>query len=391
MKPLGGDGLTDTEVLAALNNRQRNVTIRYNVLDKSETVIGVLGEGDYAGLLVTSGTLTTNLDSTVKGNLTMEVVDDGSLAWNEYRIQPQYILKVGDRNRVWNLGVFVPWFPGSTYTPTERTVSIDAGDKTTYLLAQFSSAGEFVVGETTMDGNGFKAGVNIMDAVRRLCAAGGIPASQLDLPNIDNLLPADVTWDLGDKTLIGAINELLHGIHYYSLWFDGEGVGHTSYIADEMHTTPTWTYAEGDYSWVLPSITEEVLAERIANIVIVKVEDPQRSAFAVRAVNNDPASPVSIPTLGYIRTKTIQAGETTDADVALQRARSELAQAAYIYAKKIMTTLVNPLHEAFEIIQINVGDINEFYREHNWSFALSPDATMSHEVSKIVPLDDVAA
>ena len=177
-------------------------------------------------------------------------------------------------------------------------------------------------------------------------------------------------------------------MHFYSLSFNGDGVGSTAFIPDQTQLTPTWTYREGDYSWLYPQIEEEVLADRIANRIILKVEDPQRQSFAVTLANMDPASPTSIPTLGYTRTKTLNSNTSVDADEAYQRARSELIEASYIYSKKSFTTAINPLHENFEVIGLYVDDIADNYREHNWAIDLTPNGQMTHEVSKLTPVTD---
>lgn len=219
----------------------------------------------------------------------------------------------------------------------------------------------------------------------------------------DRVIPTTREWQAGTSKRV-IINELLSQINYHSLSVDEDGVFYANpYILPEERTAE-FTYADDQFSVMLPDTTREFDLHNIANRWVMVQSIPDQAPITVVYENNDPTSPLSIQNRGRVITRTEGVEDEEDqAEEVDPQADTEASNKADLIKKAIrlgnestkvyehidFETAFMPFHSSNDCYRLERQDLNvkQKYLEHKWSMNLEPGATMQHRARRIVRLD----
>lgn len=300
-------------------------------------------------------------------------------------IQVRYLLPMPDGGQAeFNLGVFTILPQGDRISPGVTWRQLQCAD----------------VGQLLIDG-GFTTtfaaatGVGYVTAARSILSGlGGNTPLTLDIPAPTNAngtsktLPAPLSWDAG-STRLGALNDLMNAINYFPVWMDGLTI-RSSAIPDWSTVTPNATFdtTSGASIWRVPAQRKPDLSN-VYNQVLLKVEDPRRTAFAVSAQNNDPASPVSVGRW-HPKLATIQDSSVTDAATAQARAKTFLQQSAWRWTPYTWDSLAWPASQDHDVYRIvyrakdEGGLVDSLYVETGWLMRCAPGEAMTRNLQQLL-------
>jgi hypothetical protein len=270
------------------------------------------------------------------------------------------------------MGLFALNVPAKAYRPqADETWEVEANDLTMHLLEATTTTAYRVA-----SGANYITGTN---AVKAIFDSFGLAHA---FPATTRTLPVDMTWPPGTPWAT-VVNDLLHGAGMYSHWFDASGVGRSQLLDDLSRRAADVEYSGDDF--VLIPIREEAETTRLANQVIVVVDDPNRAPLSSVATNDDPDSPVSTVTLGRTITKVIQADAAADQATLDERAQRELQESASLYRRATLLTSIDPRREGREVYELTVEGVYEAEKwwVRNWAVELKPAAQMRHTLGRV--------
>lgn len=339
--------LTDEE-RAAIENPARSMLYAIEVRDLADNLLGELGTGPFSGLAVKpdSVAVTRHWGQATSGELacTISASSDTLIDFDQVMLAPVVELE-GTR---YDFGRFLPFRPNRSYTTDTVSYEIRAPDRGLLLGMQFSRSGLLDLAGSDDAGNGFAAGSSIVAAIQRLGRMAGV--ARFAIPDPLAVLAADRAWAIGQVTLAQAIGELLASIAFRPLRFDRIG-RLASERAERLETAqPVWTYREIEGL----KITEQ--PENIANIAIILCEDPNRDAFGVRFVNDNPDSPDSTVNVPIRRVLNIKDSTIANVDEGLERARTALEERSRASRSATISVPPNPALDPLDVIEVEIGD-----------------------------------
>jgi hypothetical protein len=193
-----------------------------------------------------------------------------------------------------------------------------------------------------------------------------IPASRINIPMSDAVLPVDVTFTPTD-TFLSAINSLLLAADqpYWPLWQDEVG---TFTSKPQPYFTiaqpdPGWAYdsarvydpATGQGNIIKPPVKQSFSDQtNLANCVKVYCESGAAAAFFAVAYNNNLQSAISIPNYGEMVTKIISDDKLGSETTAYLRANIELQLAATLNDTISFDAVVVPVHQVHDGLPITI-------------------------------------
>ena len=259
------------------------------VLREITVKINVLRNGAVRGILRAIGTPSVRMEenaevrTTLRGSFEREVRTKagGYTEFNQMLDELQPVLTVNGEPG--SLGRFLP----VTAEENGGLLEIEGFDRCWRIQRTVSGSRVF-----------FPAGMMYLEAVEQLLTAAGITNMRVTV-NTAVLTEDREEWDLGTDNLT-IINKLLGEINYQSLWFDATGAA-----VIEPKRTPS----AANIRHVLDSDKPETLLLRgirrkkdlygTPNVIIAVCDNPDKSeTMTARAVNNNPASPLSVQRCG---------------------------------------------------------------------------------------------
>lgn len=178
---------------------------------------------------------------------------------------------------------------------------------------------------------------------------------------LDATIPASYTFE-ADTNYLDIANTLLKYLNCYDLWVDENGAFNvTPWPPNQNYTVlpASWTFDTQNNSIIYPGVTEDILLDDIANVVLVKVEDAQRTTFSALAVNNDPASPYSVANWGREVVKEVDDPNVPNTSAngtnwVQLYANQQLIINSYLTDTVTMETAIVPLFQDHDVINLNV-------------------------------------
>lgn len=381
MRTLESGLYTDLATKAQITAPSAAFGARFEILEPNLSKFG-----DLDGV-ITTASIDLNVDRTVKGSLDLTMVADSRLATALFRkrIKPWARLQMPDGGVAeWPMGVYV-W---NTPDRVLRGVGADEWRMTLGDQGHVLDAG----GPGT-DGFTAVAGERVTDAITRAVQTIGF-LDATGITPLPQLVAADVTWGLVDEqgqpmTWTRVLTDLHVACGCYSPVFDGNGRYRNLVVPDLATAGVGASYEPGAYSILTSAETSNNL-DRIANRVFVVAKNAG-AVFGVASLTAEdviPKHPLARAAIGFYIDRNID-DQVSSTLVDLQlRAYNELLQGLSFYQSLSIETLLNPAHEAFDVIRVAWPNDPEFalgsrWHERGWSVDLFAH-TMKHDLSRLV-------
>lgn len=230
-----------------------------------------------------------------------------------------------------------------------------------------------------------EVGTNYRNAVIDILLSAGITKHNIE--QTDKVLPKSIEFEPG-KEKLEAVNELLTAINFTPIHVDVYG-----YFTSRIYSSPSvrsaeYTYKDDELSIIVPGMEEELDLFNVANKWVAVLSDPELEPLTSVYTNESESSPTSTVNRGrtivdYRQVDNIADQQSLDSYV--QRIAFESSQ---IYGKLVFETAINPLHDYFDVLNIEYSKlgINGKYSETGWSLPLRIGATMKHECRKVISI-----
>jgi len=332
----------------------------------------VLGaEYDDLTAYVTGGRIDHDVDRDIKCTCALSVTDHAQFPLFGWVKVYQDIQREGESLDSHPVGVFrldearVTWPIGTAEVP---------GRDPTVLLAEYAFDDVYNIASGTY-----------VDAVRELLDLVGL--TRHAVVDDDRELPdGGVSWQPGDSAL-GAVNQLLAAIGYYSIYADDTGMPIGLPFRDRLSVIPNHTYVVGTYSDMYGDVAEERTANEVYNrVVVYRPATPGVAALSAVADLPD-EHPYSFANRGFYRVKSVAFVDAADQAAIDARASEEIQQVGMLRA--LMVDVAPHHHEAHEVADfdftaIGASHLNGRYYIDSASFGLvGTDALMSYRVRRI--------
>jgi len=363
-----------SEAVRARGERHR-VAFRYHKVDQYGHPVA--GEYDLSGY-VRSASLTLNADVDVKVqlDLTMEGTPllDPLVDW----VKVLALETIGDTEAEWPLGIYRLSTPRETLSPLSQEWQLHGYGREIQLVQD-----KFTEAYTVA------AGSNPSDEAVAICVSAGIPASMLNLPATEHVLPVAMTWEQGIAKL-RAVNELLASFGAYSSWADANGYLTTRVPVALESETPAVTYATGEAGIVEAPAERQQDDTGVANRVVVRVKNAD-SIYSIVATLADTGHRLHPANLGYTRTNTYELQTVVDVGVAMEFAERRLEEGLSFYTRCSIQTFLDFARagNAFEVYELDLRDKDDVvlvdgnWRVKGWTMGLAADGGMVHDLRRV--------
>lgn len=286
---------------------------RVDLLNNDDvTITSLLGAKD--------GSFRFNVNAAIRGGGSLEY-GGTPIDWNQHRIQPWYRTEAGGLLQEWPLGVFLVATPSTKFSSAGRSVTLELYDKT-HILEQNKVTASYQV----------PAGTNVVDAVTTVLAQAGQTRAAFE--ETDQTLSTAMVWPAGTSRL-KIINELLDAANYFSIWADGDGVFRASPYKPPAARGISWSFEDNENSIYSPEFTHDFDTFSIPNqVIVIGQSDGETEPQVAVAQDNGPGE-FSIPTRGYVISRSEEGREATDMATLngiAQRLLSEGQQVGSTYA-----------------------------------------------------------
>lgn len=214
----------------------------------------------------------------------------------------------------------------------------------------------------TRDDMVIQAGQDRGAFARQLAFEAGFHPAKVDIPDIDVIQAEPRAWEPG-TTVYTAMTDILSGSNWYRPWLDLRGHLRTRpYQA--LHDIPTaYTYTNDndiDAAELEGPIAGTPDWDRLANSITVrKMGHGDEPSIHWTERNENPMSPVSIPSLGFVKGRTVDAFDIQTEEDAQTMARNMLALASSHYLKYSLPTFPALDADAHETIGLEIGWASE--------------------------------
>jgi hypothetical protein len=160
------------------------------------------------------------------------------------------------------------------------------------------------------------------------------------------------SWEIG-TSLLDIVNDLLKGLNYTPLRFNGSGVAVLEPYVEPASRTPdaTWNVDEDSYVGFDMELTTTV--NETYNQVIAKRTTPKGALLTATASNNEASHPTSIPNLGYPKAIQVENSDAANQTALSAFARAELIKYMAFSENQKRQALLQPWLDEESIIEIN--------------------------------------
>lgn len=353
-----------------MKDGSREIKFRYDLLNSDDIKIGEL-------TALPRGQLGLNSLAQIKrkGKFTFKENEFKDVDWLNDRVQPFFMLKVGDEWMEWPLGIFLISSPTRNVKNDAIYREVEAYDTSLILL------------EDKFDTRyRIPAGSNYVEAITQIINEAGI--WKINIPSIIGNVKTDKEFEIGISRL-EAVNELLKEINYTSIWVDELG-----YFTAKPYVLPTnrvveYEYRNDDMSIIIPDTSvEEMDLFSVPNVWVVVATNPEIEPLVSRYTNDNAGSPTSTVNrkrkiVDYREVDDILDQKTLDDYV--QRIAYEASQ---IYGKFIFETAIMPHHTYMNCLYCEHTElgVNNKYIETSWEIELKAGGRMTHNARRVIQI-----
>lgn len=348
----------------------REVKFRYDVLNYGEMKIG-----EFTPL--NRGHLGLNSLAEIKrtGKFVFAENEFKDIDWLNDKVQPFFMLKVGDQWIEWPLGIFMISSPTRRIKNNLIYREVEAYDTSLVLLEDKFDDRYFI-----------PMGTNYVEAITKIINDAGV--WKTSIPKMLGDLNTDKEFEIGTSRL-HAVNELLKEINYTSIWVDEWG-----YFTSSPYVIPTSRTAEYEYrnnhmSIIIPdTATEGKDIFNTPNRWVITASNPETEPLVSRYTNDNPASITST----VARKRTITFADHMN-DVLDQKTLDEYTQriaynSSSTYGVFVFQTAIMPHHAYMDTLyceHTQLGIANT-YVETSWEMDLAAGGRMQHSCRRVIQI-----
>lgn len=364
------EGLTADQVEALISAPSVEVSAGLERVDAR----GVTVE-DISDRLV-GGRIRRNNYATIHGTAELELMG-APLEWGRDRVRPFMVLRSGDIEARFDLGVYFLSTPERTVGPRPETYRVECYDA---LLALRTLTGETVY---------IPEGTNVVQAVRDLLDEHAAGARFL-IPYHEATLPSPRLWVVDEETTwLHVVNDLLGLIGYRGLWADWNGTLRSDVYRAPADSGVEWVYSADD---VLTIVGED------RTVIADFFDAPNRWVFVrhspadgtsepevagVYEVINRADGPSSVEGRGRVITY-VEFVDVVDDDALRARGDAVVDRDRHIDTGLTLRTEPNPLHWHFDVVTYHDAAMGVDVKavSHEWELPLD-GSQMTHRLRKV--------
>lgn len=342
----------------------RTVSSRWELLDSDNVKKANLDR-------VTSGEVSCDADADIARSCSLTVDDDADINWASDRLRPWLIIDGAE----WPLGVFLPTSPTRVHeTSLDRRV--DGYDQAVILRDDRVTSRHTAA-----------SGANVVTAVRTLLESAGV--TDLNLSASSETLPETRDWPPGTSKLV-IVNDLLEGIGYEPVFFDGSGAAVARPYRTPDERAPRRTYTDdpaAETAVILPGLAHTLDVFDVANHWVLVVSEANRVPLVASYTNDNPASATS--TIARGRTITdYQDDHWATSQTALEaKARMVAHEASQVHETVEMRTgLMHHGHRDVVGLSYSRMGIDVRFEQLRWTAPLHAGAQMAHVLRRVVSI-----
>lgn len=361
----GAAGYDREAQLHALHAGARNVRFRMYVLTRDNVRIGSVPFREGRVDLDSEASIQRSMVCSIPGGYARDI------AFESHRLQPAMQLRMPDGGWCeWPLGVFLPTSPSRVRTEGGAvSCAVEGYDQAVVLRDDRLTSALTIPART-----------KYLDAAYEQLQAAGIFRLVSDAS--DMALGGDLQFEIGASRL-DIVNTLLKAINYRPVWFDAYGAARFTAYVPAFSRRSQHVYASGSESVVSPAVTLDMDTFGIPN-VIVAVVSREDGALVSRWANENPASALSITRRGRRVVEKVDVQDIADQETLDEYVKRLGNQAAAAAEMVRFETLQMPLHGAWDVMHLDVGDAFGRYEETAWSLDLTTGGRMVHTARKVV-------
>lgn len=251
----------------------------YMLLNRHDEELGLLDGVSDASVKIVA-------QSRLGGSAEMVIDDLGQgIDWLSDRVRITYDPGIPGAEP-WPVGTFMFSSPVEQYTPFGLRYAVTLTPKTSVIDSATVPAGFSI-----------PAGTPTVEAIVGLIESTG--ETRIAATESDSVTRSLMVWPEG-ATKLTVINDLLTSINYWALWCDGSGQFRVEPYVAPGDRPVVFDFASGARSITRPEYEREFDQATVPNVFRVYAEgDEDMPPIVGEAVNEDPASPYSIPSRGF--------------------------------------------------------------------------------------------
>jgi hypothetical protein len=355
-----------------MKDDSREVKFRYDILNYNEIKIGELTP-------VPKGRLGLNSLAQIKrtGSFNFRENELKEVDWLNDRVQPFFMLKMGNEWLEWSLGVFLISSPRRNVKNNAIYREVECYDTSLILLE-----------DKFDDRYRIPAGTNYVEAVTRIINEAGI--WKINISPVVGSIKTDKEFEIGTSRL-EAVNELLKEINYTSIWVDETGCFTSKPYILPTYRAIEYEYRNDDMSIILPETAiEEMDLFNIPNKWVVVATNPETEPLVSRYTNDNAGSPTS--TVGRKGKRNIvdhrEENDILDQKTLDEYVRRIAYEASQVYTKFIFETAIMPHHSYMDSLfceHTGLGISNK-YIETSWQIDLKAGGKMQHSARRVIQI-----
>lgn len=290
------------------------------------------------------------------------------IQWLTDRIRPMLIINGTE----YPCGIYIATTPRRILTGGMTVWEVEAYS-VLYLANRVKIEGAYTI----------PAGTNYIGAVQELLQMAGITNYEADQTEL--VLSTDrADWSSGTPVLT-VINTLLSEINYRSAWVDLTGKVRLTKYSVPSADNIQHTYGKGRYSIVSADATAATDYFDKANVFRAVCSSPDlEEPLVATAENNDPNSPYSTTALGIRILQEEYVDSVPDLATLQERAENMLTKSLQTTETVEFTTALCPVHESWDTVALDLGDVTGIYTETEWSMVLDVSGEMRHVAERVV-------
>lgn len=210
----------------------------------------------------------------------------------------------------WPLGEFILPAPTRNDDETTRRFSVQAYDKLK-LFDDYKVSSRYVVASDTAYTTAIAAALALILTPTEY----SISASSLTLPFTRS-------WEIG-TSLLDIVNDLLKGLNYAPLRFNGFGIANLVPMVEAQNKTVSATWTVGEDSYLGFDLEQTSNLNETYNQVIARRQTPKGQLLTATATNEDASHPTSVPKIG-VKPIVIDNNDAADQSTLTAFSRTEL-------------------------------------------------------------------
>lgn len=366
MLALARGGFSTQQVDDALHgvSGRRTFTFRYDLYSSALALKQTLN-------YCSAGSVTFSAEQPVQRTCSFTMREDPSnvVAWGSDRVQPVVQVAIPGQSGTadFPLGMFWLASPGRTISAGGRILRQVQGYDGGQVLQDFKRSSRYYLGGSTQ----------YTVAVGNLLTEAGITGS--NIATSAAVMPVGRDWAPATPQQ-QVINDLLTGINYYYLWFNGSGIAQVQPFVLPPSRPVAYTLATDSRSVIGMGSADTVDYFGVPNRWIVTISQPDRPGqqTAVVVDNTSATSPTGQTARGRVILAQIQAVDAADGTTALAQGQRLAYYQSQVYETVDLELGLMPQFEDHDIVALNhtrLG-ISANFEVRGWQIALAAGQPM---------------